>query len=337
MQMRPGVYIKQTITRLENPYKAKGIAIIAEGAPPLTVTKITTKAEAIEALTPNSNALAMAALVQEHLWCDLFIVGVEIAGSFESYKAAFDLVLGQAQAYCIVADTENKELINYAKTKLTNDEFTKLFISGCGGLQNPIEFATSINCERICFTCPQIFVSNLAVDMSPLLLAIMISKGDNISNNLAGMAVTSSFDTLTSLTENQKNNYLYNGICVFEEIGGNVCLIRAMTTKTLDVNGSYDSTYRNICVIVSVDTVKASLYNALTTKLNSANPASSTGAILSLVVCELINLLDKKVISSYEKPIVALQEADKSICNVLINVVINQGINQIYLHLNMNV
>lgn len=330
MNMRPGVYTEYNISKVEGVYKGRSIGIIAAGAELAISKKISTIEEAESAFLPGSNALLMAQTILNSCFCDIYAVGAE-AGDIATYKAACELLFSLPQPYCIVTDFEGATLTEYVANQLKS---SKLFFASGAGIADCIAHAKMINYERVCITSPKITNVTHNFDLSPLFLAILVQLGTNININLAGEVVYGKY-LIPEMTEESKNHYLEAGISVFEKSGDSISLIRAVTSKTLNHDGNLDLTYRNICVIAAVDRVKTVLHDALTRRL--ANPASSIGSIQSLVVNELVSLYDIRAISSYDKPVVTLDDNDKSICKISVNVTINQGLNQIYLNLNMSV
>lgn len=336
MNLRPGAFITHDVIAKTMPYKAKSIAIIAQGGTHLVPKKLATPADTEKAFPTSCNAKKMIAFVQERVFCDIVAVGITDT-DVKSYKSAIDLILADNTAYLIVTDFESEELIAYANSQIKTLAKDKLFISGCESQLDVPTFAKSINSERVCLTAPAIYDASYKIDYSPLFLAIMLASSESLSSNLAGEKISSPLFIEQTLSEAEVNSYLYNGVSVFESVGDSVYLIRAMTTRTLDEGGNYECTYRNICAVVAADMVKQSLTTLLTKQISSTNPVASTGVVQTIIVGELERLIERKLITSYAPPVVALDEVDTSICKISVNVGIMQSINQIYLHINMQV
>lgn len=334
MNMRPGVYVEHTITKVPDPYKTKNIGIIALGGTSNELKKITNLTQASLIFPNDCNAFNMIKTVLNQISCDIYIIGQAVQ-DVTSYMGAVDILLKEQSLYCIVSDFDNAELTQYVAEKISDN--AKLYLSGCSMQTDPILYAKAINNARICLCFPKIVLPDSNFDISPLLLAILVLKGENLNRNLSGNMIENEYIIDADIEENDKNSYIYNGINIFEPFGQYISLIRGVTTHTINSEGNYDSTYRNICTIIAIDTVKTTIIELLTTRLSGNNPASSLGAILSLVICALVDLKDMGTISQYEKPVVTLDPIDSSICRISVNVTINQGINQIYLQLNMNI
>lgn len=331
--MRPGVYIEHTITKLYSLYNTRSLGIVTfrSGATD-TMIRFTTYSQAQAALPENSNALLACELFFAHVSGEIFVIEVATDTS-ESYLTAINRLLAQKEIYCITTDFENEAFLLQAATLISTVD--KLFIGTTGKADNAITTAQAINNERVCLTMPKITTKSVTWDISPTLLAILILRGDNVGGNLIGQAVVGEYN-FTESDESVKNSLLYNGVNVFEKCDGRTTLIRGVTTRTHDADGSIDTTYRNISVVMAIDSVKMALATSIAQRLSAGSPVSS-GAVLALIVSELVDLRDKGIISDYERPSVTVDTSDSSVCNVGVNVTINQGINQIYVNINMNI
>ncbi len=162
----------------------------------------------------------------------------------------------------------------------------------------------------------------------------MISSNKTPTSNLAGKLVNGEYLLKTNLTESEKNSLLYNGVNVYEQSGDKIELIRAVTTKT-KTNGEIDNTYRDLSVITTLDHVTSSLKSLLQKRLSGTTKTATLGAILTIVVCELISMKNEGIISDFQSPIVRYSDTDRSICIVEASVSLAQGVNQIFLNLNI--
>lgn len=336
MNLRPGAFITHDVTVKAMPYKARGIAIIGQSGVAVSLKKLTNKTETDLHFANDTNARKMISFVQERIFCDIIAVGLE-SKSIESYKIAIDTVLANSDNYIIVTDIDDAILTTYVNEQIKLLGLDKLFVTGCEKQLDIATYAKNINSERVCITAPAIFDASYKFDYSPLFLAVLISASENVASNLAGEKISSHLFIGQALSEVELNNYLYNGVSVFETVGESIYLVRGMTTRTQDESGNYDSTYRNIGVVIAADSCKQSLFIALSQQISAGSPAVGVGSVLTIVVSELERLIDREIISTYKRPVISLDEADQTICKIAVNVGIKQGINQIYLHLNMQV
>lgn len=341
--MRPNVFTTCNIIEKppENHYKAIGIIgkRTTESNAPLEIKKVKSIEHAISLFGDSSNITAYAISIWQNVACEVHAIEVN-DGDINQYKEAVDKFLKQEEIYCVVSDTNTIPLINHMKTRLENDNFCvnqKLCICNLDPNENAISIAQTTNCSRILIAYPDISIPFRSPNVSNGLLAAAISKGELIKSNLAGARLKGTYLFNQKLTEEMKNELLYWGVTVLEPIGSELEIIRAVTTKTINQLGDKDNTYRNISVVHALDTVSQSLTSFLKKRLNGITSAtSSLGSILTLVICELSTLKQDGIISDYERPIVRLDQNDPSICMIEVSVLLAQGVNQIYINLNIN-
>ncbi|MEG2429526.1 MAG: hypothetical protein RSA99_04010, partial [Oscillospiraceae bacterium] len=125
------------------------------------------------------------------------------------------------------------------------------------------------------------------------------------------------------------------GISSFEEIGGKYELIRGVTSRAQNENGDFSSTYRNIGVVTGLDFVLSQLKIAISKCLK--NVGSSLNTLSSIIICELLKLRSKQIITDYSKPIITQSKTDLSSCQAEIFIQLQQNINRVELKLNFNI
>lgn len=341
--MRPNVFTSFNIVKKVKENKTKPIGLVckhtSEKVNPSVIAKVSNLKDTISLFGDSSSTYAFCKSIFENIECDIYVIGVH-ENDKEEYKKALDMLLKNQEIYCIVSDYNPIEIINHMKSRFENLDFCcgrKFFIANLPSNEKSLEFAKKANCSRILISYPCIRIPFNECDVSNGLLAALISKGDLIKSNLAGQKVKGEYFINEDLTEEQKNELLYNGVTIFENSSNEVEVIRVVTTNMFNENGEKDNTYRDISVVYSIDVVFNSITSLLKKRLNGiTSTATSLGSILTLVICELNTLKENSIIADYKRPLIRLDETDKSICIVELSVLLSQGVNQIYINLNIN-
>lgn len=341
--MRPNVFTTCNIIKKiqEKQYKAIGIVACRYNASsaPLEIKKIESAQQVFTLFNEYSNIATYAIAMEQNVPCEMYVIDVN-ENDLNQYKQAIDLLLKQENIYCVISDFNPPELISHMKARLEDDNFCvsqKLCVCNANQSQDVLLTAKAANCSRMLIAYPNIALPFREADVANALLAAAITKGDFLKSNLTGVRFNGTYFVNQELTDEKKNELLYKGVTVLESIGNDVEVIRSVTTKTLNQLGEKDHTYRDISVIHALDTVSEALTSLLKKRLNGITTASSSlGSILTLVICELNALKQDGIISNYERPVVRLDENDPSICIIEVSVLLAQGVNQIYINLNIN-
>lgn len=331
--MRPGIYTDYTITPVSSGRSGRAVGIAA---------RTTAECEGVQVVTTLSQAKRIfGESSEENVLMQMLTVlfaesspVVYAAGVTEdtesAYQAAID-ALCETDAYLITLDRKSLTTYQYLRAKLSVKEEKLGIVTGIEGTA-PDVLANTLNHERVCLAVPEVTAPGQTADLSGILLAVLISGCDEISGNLNGETVEKALLLSEQYPEEKIESYLTNGICVFEERAGVITLIRGMTTKTKDDAGGSDTAYRNLGIILTIDTVIPALRELLREKLNLLqNNQAGLNTILSLVVCRLDDFVDEGLISEYQMPRISLDAEDSSVCIVEVAFTVRQGISSIYL------
>lgn len=177
-----------------------------------------------------------------------------------------------------------------------------------------LEAAAALCCERIALCCPAL-TTQTAAQASPLwgacCLAARVLGLESPTQALSGEG----FPLLKgagALPEDTIQELLAAGICVFEEVGGQVELIRAMTTRTRR-SGAPDDSLRSMNTLLIMDDVVRHIRGCLRGRLAGA---SSLGSVRDQVAVELAAKRDEGIISGFSAPVVRPSEGDPTVCLV---------------------
>lgn len=130
---------------------------------------------------------------------------------------------------------------------------------------------------------------------------------------------------------------ILGGVTPVEELGGEVSVVRGVTTRTT-TDGESDATWRDLCTILVIDTVIPALRASLRSKFRRAkNTPQGRGAIRAQVVLELENFLAKEIITAYDNVTVTADEEDPTRALVDFAFTAAHGLNQIWLSAHITV
>ena len=130
---------------------------------------------------------------------------------------------------------------------------------------------------------------------------------------------------------------ILGGVTPVEQMGGEVSVVRGVTTRTT-TGGVSDATWRDLCTVLVIDTVIPALRASLRSKFRRAkNTARGRGAIRAQVVLELENFLAKEIITAYDGVKVTADEADPTRALVDFSFTVAHGLNQIWLSAHITV
>ena len=138
-------------------------------------------------------------------------------------------------------------------------------------------------------------------------------------------------------SDNELDQLILGGVTPVEELGGTVSVVRGVTTRTM-TDGSYDSTWRDLCTIRVIDAGIPALRASLRSKFRRAkNTPRGRGAIRAQVVLELENFLSREIITAYDGVTVTADETDPTRALVDFNFTVAHGLNQIWLSAHITV
>lgn len=130
---------------------------------------------------------------------------------------------------------------------------------------------------------------------------------------------------------------ILGGVTPVEQMGGEVSVVRGVTTRT-STDGADDPTWRDLSTVLVIDTVIPALRSSLRSKFRRAkNTVRGRGAIRAQVVLELENFLAKEIINAYDGVKVTADEEDPTRALVEFSFTVAHGLNQIWLSAHITV
>lgn len=338
--MRPGVTADYAPQSARANAAIKSVGIIGSAPDlytvPVPVIERFSNFDDAHAAYGDSPLTALIRAVFDNAACDVAVVRVN-AGNSTHYQMALTLLAAQASVGCIVGSDPAPELCLFAAELLQDTarcNEPKLYFVACPELDGPPELAESINCERVILTAPPLLPSgNIegGTNVSAAVLAAITARQGSPSSNLFGEDVLGDYTIPTPLPESVINSLLRRGVTVLEPGALCPCVVRGVTTRTRNAEGVTDYSFRNISVPRTIDYVAQVLNDAITNRMQLSGLALSS--LSSLVEWELIQLVEAGLISGYDKPVLAVDELDPSLCDISIGFTIRQGVAQVALHL----
>jgi hypothetical protein len=134
-----------------------------------------------------------------------------------------------------------------------------------------------------------------------------------------------------AFTDSEINVLVQGGITPVEALGGEVYIVRAVTTRTA-TGGVADATWRELTTVLIVDDVIPTVRDALRAKFTrTKNTAQTRGAIRTQVIIELEKKLAAEIIDGYGAVTAAADADDPAVCNVGFEFTVAHGLNRISL------
>ena len=201
--------------------------------------------------------------------------------------------------------------------------------------------AQKLNCERVVFVGPQVYVTGetAAQDgcMAAAALAGALAAERDPALPLSGLELQGLTGVTAVYSDTEYDALVAAGVTALECEGGRVQVIRALTTRS-KTGGSPDKTYRELTTMLILDELIPAIRTALRTKFAHAkNNVLTRKAIRNQVVLELEERVEREIIEGYDKLTVTAAQDDRTTCVVEFEFTVVQGLNRILLTAHMNV
>ena len=158
---------------------------------------------------------------------------------------------------------------------------------------------------------------------------VLHAQGDGRVSAAIAAKIAELSDPAQPLTEDQIDTYILGGVTPLESILGQMQIIRCVSTKT-KTGAASDSSFRDINIILTVDTVLKAIREALTLRMKGAkNNQRTLDAIATQTQIELQAKQDAEIINSYETPYVSIDASNPTLCLVEVTFTVTSGLNQI--------
>lgn len=249
------------------------------------------------------------------------------------YAAAFKRLVEDDGVDIILCDDAGESSRSALKTALENaseQHRYKLGILELGGTANELaQAAQALNCERM------LICANTQKDGAPgavaAALAGKLAASSDPTRSFNGAVLEGIGELDYAFTDAQTELLIRSGLTPIESEAGEISVVRAVTTRTSSA-GAYDSSWRDIGVILCVNNVLPAVRNALLRRFaQSKNNAQTRSAIRTQVMIELENWKKRGIIAGYGKVKAEADKDDPELCRVSFEFSVSRGLNTIEL------
>lgn len=333
---RPGVYTDYDLSAVyASTAGAKTVAIAAESQADAGCYTITRSAEAEEAF---GNISVLTLMVQTALAAGA--TKVLAYPVWEDYTQALESLAQQKQASIFLVDSADLAVQQTLQATVESaseegNECIGLVAMGQATTEERIARAKALNSPRMVLVGPQVYAKSYGSIVSGYLavaaLAGVIAGQTDPALPLNGAVLPGLSGVDQVWSEQEIDQLILGGVTPLEYVGGQVQVIRAVTTCT-SVNGTADATWRELGTVLCIDEVIPGVRAALRKKFTRAkNNPVTRNAIRSQVVVELENYLHREIIDSYSELTVEASLSDPSVCAVRFAFTVTRGLSRILL------
>lgn len=264
--------------------------------------------------------------------------------SVMGYHDSLEALLAQREATYFVIDScdaavqaDMRELIEAASE--AKNECIGLVGMDCASDEELIERSAVLNSPRMVLVAPQVYVGEeiCSGNLAAAALAGLLAAQSDPAVPLNG-AVLPGLSGVTNLwSETRLDALLRGGVTPLECIGGEVRVIRAVTTCTT-INGVADATFRELNTILVIDEVLPALRTVLQQRFSRLkNTAVTRSAIRNQVVIELERRVAAQIIDSYDALTVTQNADDPTVCDIRFRFSVAHCLNRILLTAHISV
>ena len=335
---RPGVYSSYEVTSAlygSGGGRGVGVAAVASAGTKGEVTLITGAAQAANLYGPGSNLTQLIRTLLENGAPRVYAVPAVTAGSAAQgdYEAAFAALMEEPDIGCMVCDSQSAAVHKALREAvLSGTEQTKYrvaVVEQSGTASALCAAALALNCERVAL------VGNAIGDGVPGIVAAAVAGVVAGSTDPAlpfNGAVLKGLGTLSAaLTDAELAALIQGGVTPVERVGGDVTIVRAVTTRT-KTGDVPDKTWRDLNTVLIVDDVLPTVRNSLRARFaRTKNTAQTRGAVRTQVIIELEAKRQAEIIESYGAVTAAASEEDPTVCLVSFAFTVAHGLSRIQL------
>ncbi len=330
---RPGGYVEYDATSraASSAVRTVGIAALGEGSmqryylPP-----------ALSGAAGDMISLAFAGGAAQVIFCPV------AANTAQAYTAAVTTLLTQGEVSLLAVETDNGSILGSIAALLCQEgtreciAFAGMHQPSAAGLST---MAESLNCERMVLLGGDVRMAGEESFgggcLAAAAMAGLLSAQTDPALPLHGTWLPGLEESNLHLSEAQIDTLVHAGVTPLETVGGQVRLIRAVTTRT-KTDGIADATWRELTTMCILDDLIPGVRNALASKfLRRKNTAITRRAIRAQTAIVLDDRVRREIIESYEALSVEAVEGDPSACRVGFTFQVVHGLNRI--HLNVHI
>ncbi len=343
---RPGVYSAYDVSALVHGSSRGGMVGLAAINTQVADDKLYTLASYEQAAALFGADNSITKLVVLALQNGASAVVCAVAASVDGYDKAFELLCAREDVsvmICNSVDVEVQKKLRDCVTAASASRRERIAVAaGAKGesVDQLVERAAALNSERMVLTAPNALDDD-GDELSGVKVAAAVAgaiAGQRDPAIPLGGAVLKGLPGVSgSYSDGDLDLLILGGVTPVEQVGGQVSVVRGVTTRTT-TDGSSDATWRDLCTILVIDTVIPALRTSLRSKFRRAkNTPRGRGAIRAQVVLELERFLAQEIITAYDNVAVTADPEDPTRALVDLSFTTAHGLNQIWLSAHITV
>ena len=334
---RPGVYVEYDATsRMANSgIRVVGVAGIGSSG----LYRFTSAASALRTFPDTTPLGKMLQLAFANGAARVVCCPVE-KDTLDAYAAAMARLVTEGEVNCLALETENMQMLKTLGEQLCAMDAPCICFAGpnAPAMEALGIMAQTINCERMVLLGPGVRYTgteDYSGCFAAAAMAGLVSAQTDPALPLHGARLLGLDGVKETLTESQIDDAVCAGVTPLELIGGQVSIIRAVTTRTM-TDGMPDDTWRELTTMCILDDVIPTVKNTLAAKfLRRKNTAVTRNAIRSQVAIVLDDRVRREIIESYDALQVEAVEGDPTTCRVSFAFSVVHGLCRIHLSIHI--
>lgn len=333
---RPGVY---------SDYDASGILWGAQAQNKIAVAALNGKAETgrVYTLSRLSDArAAFGAKGEMSALCALLlqngasqICAAAVAeNTAAAYEEAFSALCREEGVRAVVCDSTQgdilQKLCESAETASAQNR-ERVGVAACPESADLTEFASRFNSERMALLAQSPLSNEGEALPRPRLAAAVAAalfRESDPSQSRNGLIIKGFSGLSPALSEEGLDEYVSAGVCPLEKVGGNIELIRAVTSRT-KTDGNPDKSFRELSTVLIIDDVLESVRAAMKSLLSGKNTPRTLFAVATQAALVLEEKKEQERVYSYAQPVVTRNAEDPAVCEVTLSFTVANPFNQI--------
>lgn len=343
---RPGVYTDyeaSSIAAVKNTRRV--IAVIGVSAAQSGLYTVTSYASAKQTFSEDSELAKMLKLA--YLNGAGTVLAYSLAnGTAADYEAAFAAVMAEKKASYLVIASQELSVQQAMREAVESASAQKgECIAFCGMETTDAAALTAraeaLNSERVVLLGPSVYMSGCTDAVSgcyaAAALAGALCANTDPAAPLHGQVLHGLTGVCAAYQDSEYDALANGGVTVLECEGGEVSVIRALTTRT-KTGGVRDVTYHELSTMLIIDDVIPAIRTSLRAHFVKAkNNAATRKSIRNRVIMELEDRMEREILESYGNVAVESAANDRSVCEVSFEMAVMQGLSRIHLTAHISV
>ena len=337
---RPGVYSSYEVaSTLTGAAAGLGVGVTAraENGTAARLYEIDDYAQAVSSFGASSQLTGLIRLLLRNGAAKVYAVpaAVSAAPDTAAYTAAFAVLAAEPTVKIMVCGSRDAAVHEAMQDSIEGaGESCKYrigVVESSGTASAAVTAAAALNSERMVMVAPIETGTAALAGSAAAALAGAIAATTDPALPMNGVELEGLETLGGNFTDTQIDTLIQGGVTPLESVGGQVQVVRAVTTRTTTA-GAADATWRELTTVRIIDDVLPGLRTALRARFSRAkNNARTREAIRTQVIIELQNKVEQEIIDSYDQVTVTASAQDATVCLVSFDFAVAHGLNRIRL------